>query len=128
MSQFWQYLQARLHPAVPNESTGVPGRKWLSGFFSIGSTQNPLDRPHVLRTIWSSSRARTKQSPRCPSSSLQNRGHRSHWIRPLSRACQYLVGTVSEKVFMPSKKTALRREGFPKKGGAADSEPLQPSR
>ena len=22
-----------------------PGRKWLSGFFSIGSTQNPLDRP-----------------------------------------------------------------------------------
>ncbi len=39
MSQFWQKRQARLHPAVPNESTGVPGRKWLSGFFSIGSTQ-----------------------------------------------------------------------------------------
>ena len=45
MSQFWQNLHARLHPAVPNDSTGVPGRKWLSGFFSIGSTQNPLDRP-----------------------------------------------------------------------------------
>ena len=45
MSWFWQKLQARLQPAVPNESTGVPGRKWLSGFFSIGSTQNPLDRP-----------------------------------------------------------------------------------
>ena len=45
MSQFWQNLQARLQPAVPNESTAVPGRKWLSGFFSIGSTQNPLERP-----------------------------------------------------------------------------------
>jgi hypothetical protein len=45
MSQFWQNRQARLHPAVPKESTGVPGRKWLRGFFSMGSTQNPLDRP-----------------------------------------------------------------------------------
>ncbi len=45
MSQFWQNLQARLQPAVPNDSTGVPGRKWFSGFFSIGSTQNPLERP-----------------------------------------------------------------------------------
>ena len=27
MSQFWQNLQAKLHPAVPKESTGVPGRK-----------------------------------------------------------------------------------------------------
>ena len=45
MSQFWQNLQVRLQPAVPNESTGVPGRKWLSGFFSIGSTQKPLERP-----------------------------------------------------------------------------------
>ncbi len=39
MSQFWQNLHARLHPAVPNERIGVPGRKWLSGFFSTGSTQ-----------------------------------------------------------------------------------------
>jgi hypothetical protein len=39
MSQFWQKRQARLQPAVPNDSTAVPGRKWLSGFFSIGSTQ-----------------------------------------------------------------------------------------
>ena len=45
MSQFWQNLQARLQPAVPNDNTAEPGRKWLSGFFSIGSTQNPLDRP-----------------------------------------------------------------------------------
>ena len=45
MSQFWQNLQPRLQPAVPNESTGVPGRKWLSGFFSTGSTQNPDERP-----------------------------------------------------------------------------------
>ena len=27
MSQFWQNLQARLQPAVPNDSTDVPGRK-----------------------------------------------------------------------------------------------------
>ena len=45
MSQFWQKRQARLHPAVPKESTEVPGRKWLRGFFSMGSTQNPLERP-----------------------------------------------------------------------------------
>src|ERR687884_1857861 len=45
MSQFWQKRQARLHPAVPNDSTDEPGRKWLSGFFSIGSMQNPDERP-----------------------------------------------------------------------------------
>jgi hypothetical protein len=45
MSQFWQKRQARLQPAVPNDSTALPGRKWLSGFFSIGSTQKPLERP-----------------------------------------------------------------------------------
>ena len=27
MSQFWQNLQPRLQPAVPNDSTGVPGKK-----------------------------------------------------------------------------------------------------
>jgi hypothetical protein len=41
----WQKRQARLQPAVPNDSTALPGRKWLSGFFSIGSTQKPLERP-----------------------------------------------------------------------------------
>src|SRR5262249_47605990 len=45
MSQFWQNLQVRLQPAVPNDSTGVPGKKWLSGFFSIGSMQKPDERP-----------------------------------------------------------------------------------
>jgi hypothetical protein len=45
MSQFWQNLQVRLQPAVPNDSTAVPGRKWLSGFFSIGSTQKLKERP-----------------------------------------------------------------------------------
>jgi hypothetical protein len=39
ISQFWQNRQPRLHPAVPNDSTADPGRKWFSGFFSIGSTQ-----------------------------------------------------------------------------------------
>jgi hypothetical protein len=34
-----------LQPAVPNDSTLVPGKKWLSGFFSIGSTQKPEARP-----------------------------------------------------------------------------------
>ena len=27
MSQFWQNLQVRLQPAVPNDRTGVPGKK-----------------------------------------------------------------------------------------------------
>src|SRR5919204_4511039 len=64
MSQFWQKRQERLQPAVPNESTDDPGRKWLSGFFSIGSTQKPLERPYVVSTTSPSSQARTKQSPR----------------------------------------------------------------
>ena len=34
-----QNEQVRLQPAVPKESTGVPGRKWERGFFSMGSTQ-----------------------------------------------------------------------------------------
>src|SRR5687767_7624880 len=50
MSQFWQNRQARLQPAVPKESTDEPGRKWLSGFFSIGSTQKPDERPYDART------------------------------------------------------------------------------
>ena len=45
MSQFWQNLQPRLQPAVPNDRIDVPGRKWLSGFFSIGSDANPVVRP-----------------------------------------------------------------------------------
>src|SRR5258705_12738849 len=45
MSQLWQNLHARLHPAVPNYSTAHPGRKWLTGFFSTWTTQNPLDLP-----------------------------------------------------------------------------------
>ena len=45
MSQFWQNLHARLQPAVPKDSMGVPGKKWFRGFFSIGSMQKPLERP-----------------------------------------------------------------------------------
>ena len=45
ISQFWQNLHARLQPAVPKDNTGVPGRKWFSGFFSMGSMQKPLERP-----------------------------------------------------------------------------------
>ncbi|MNC49498.1 hypothetical protein D3C75_986790 [compost metagenome] len=45
ISQFWQNLQARLQPAVPKDNTAEPGRKWLSGFFSMGSMQKPEERP-----------------------------------------------------------------------------------
>jgi hypothetical protein len=44
MSQFWQNLHVKLQPAVPKDNTAEPGRKWLSGFFSIGSMQNPDER------------------------------------------------------------------------------------
>src|SRR3989440_8803902 len=94
MSQFWQNRQARLQPAVPKDSTGVPGRKWLSGFFSTGSTQKPDERPYDASTTWSSTPPRTKHSPRCPSRSLHARGHTSHWIRPSPSSCQCRVGTV----------------------------------
>src|SRR5215510_12192140 len=92
MSQFWQKRQARLHPAVPNDSTEVPGRKWLSGFFSMGSTQNPEERPEVVSTIRSSARMRTKHKPACPSCSAQARGQTSHRIRPSSRRVHQVVG------------------------------------
>jgi len=45
MSQFWQNLHARLQPAVPKENTDEPGWKWFRGFFSMGSTQKPDERP-----------------------------------------------------------------------------------
>src|SRR5712691_3049774 len=106
MSQFWQKRHDRLHPAVPKESTGVPGGKWLSGFFSIGSTQKPLDRPYAVRTMSSPSRARTKQSPRWPSRSLQARGQTSHWMRPSPSACQYFVATVEEATSAPTGQSA----------------------
>jgi len=93
MSQFWQNRQLRLQPAVPNDRTDVPGRKWLSGFFSIGSTQKPLDRPYVVNTICSPSRARTKHSPRCPSRSLHPRGQTSHCRRPSATWCKCFVAT-----------------------------------
>src|SRR4029450_13299529 len=67
IDQFWQNWQPRLHPAVPKESTLVPGRKWLSGFFSIGSMQKPLLRPYVVSTMRLLNRFRTKQKPRWPS-------------------------------------------------------------
>ena len=66
----------------------------MRGFFSMGSTQNPDERPLLVSTTWSSSRPRTKQTPRCPSRSLQARGQTSHWMRPSSSRCQYFVGTV----------------------------------
>ena len=88
MSQFWQKRQARLHPAVPNDKTDVPGRKWFSGFFSIGSTQNPDDRPYVVSTTSPPSTARTKHRPRWPSRILHARGHTSHCTRPSASVCQ----------------------------------------
>jgi hypothetical protein len=45
MSQFWQKRQPRLQPAVPNDRTLEPGKKCASGFFSMGSTQKPDERP-----------------------------------------------------------------------------------
>ena len=45
ISWFWQNEQARLQPAVPKDSVALPGRKWNSGFFSIGSTQKPDEAP-----------------------------------------------------------------------------------
>jgi len=43
--KFWQKRHVKLQPVCPKDSTGVPGKKWLRGFFSMGSTQKPLERP-----------------------------------------------------------------------------------
>ena len=45
ISQFWQYLHARLQPAVPKDRTVEPGSTCASGFFSTGSRTNPEERP-----------------------------------------------------------------------------------
>jgi hypothetical protein len=38
ISQFWQNLQSKLHPAVAMENDRVDGSTWKKGFFSTGST------------------------------------------------------------------------------------------
>jgi hypothetical protein len=63
-----------LQPAVPKLKIGVPGKKWLSGFFSTGSMQNPELRPYVVNSKCPSTFARTKQNPRLPAGMWQWRG------------------------------------------------------
>jgi len=48
MSQFWQNRQARLQPAVPNDSTGVPGMPTLEGERSRMLGQAMLEEPCQL--------------------------------------------------------------------------------
>src|SRR5439155_16444056 len=48
MSQFWQNLQVRLHPAVPNERTGVQGRKASA---ARGPRFNQYDSVRMFPTI-----------------------------------------------------------------------------
>jgi hypothetical protein len=50
-------------PAVPEASTGIPDRKWSSGVFSIGSMQQPLERPQLVRTTLPSRLPRRKHAP-----------------------------------------------------------------
>jgi hypothetical protein len=45
ISQFWQNWQVKLQPTVPSDSTGWVGRKWKSGFFSMGSTCSAAASP-----------------------------------------------------------------------------------
>ena len=40
MSQFWQFRQRKPQPVAAMEKMLVPGKKWNSGFFSMGSTWN----------------------------------------------------------------------------------------
>ena len=47
MSAFWQKVQERLQPAVAMESARLPGKKWNSGFFSIGSTACAISSPYT---------------------------------------------------------------------------------
>ena len=91
MSQFWQKRQPRLQPAVPKERTGEPGRKWFSGFFSIGSTQKPLDRPYVVRTIPA---ARGPHEADAPLALLQPAVARADVALDAAavEACQWVVG------------------------------------
>ena len=79
MSQFWQNLQPRLHSAVPKRRTGVPGKKWFRGFFSIGSIQKPVLRPYVSSIIFPFSFCHTKQKPRSPTFKWHTR--KQSWLR-----------------------------------------------
>ena len=45
MEAFWQKGQARLQPKLPTERMKLPGCKWYSGFFSIGSSASEVKRP-----------------------------------------------------------------------------------
>jgi hypothetical protein len=47
ISQFWQFRQAKLQPAVATEKVFDCGMKWRSGFFSTGSTWTAQGFPYA---------------------------------------------------------------------------------
>ena len=61
--------------------------------------QNPEERPYVVSTMRSPSRFRTKQSPRCPSASVQSRGHTSHRMRSFSTCQKFFLRDRSRVTF-----------------------------
>src|SRR5437899_11500605 len=66
MSQFWQKKQPMLQPAVPMLNTRVPGKKWFSGFFSMGSTCNAAGEPYPRLYNFPPLLVRMKQNPAWP--------------------------------------------------------------
>jgi hypothetical protein len=45
MSRFWQPGHRKLHPTLPRESHLEPGKKWNTGFFSMGLTEEEDTSP-----------------------------------------------------------------------------------
>ena len=71
MSQFWQKWQGKLQPAVAMEKARLPGRKWNSGFFSMGSTPPLTMRSATRLTSVPPRFSRTPQMPRSPGRMMQ---------------------------------------------------------
>ena len=118
MSQFWQKRQPRLQPAVPKESTVEPGWKWLSGFFSIGSTAKPVVVPQPAVTRRPPRFRRMKQNPSCPSPIRHSRGQRVQSTFPSARRLP-VARLVEHDEIVPRRATAR-----PHRGGRAG--PLSP--
>jgi len=94
MSQFWQNLHARLHPRC---RTTTPASRAGSGSAASSPPGPPRTRSTGHTTCARPDQRRVparKHNPRWPSCNRQARGHTSHWTRPSSRRCQYVVGTV----------------------------------
>ena len=98
MSQFWQNLQERLQPSVPNDRTGDPGQEMIERLLldrvDAEAARAAVGRQHDLAAL--AARARSRAPAALPAECRTAGRRRTGPGRP-SRRCQYRVGTVGPR-------------------------------